>query len=514
MPARSQRVPLQLSAFALFKERWKECTACHLSEGRTKVVLSRGTYPCELLFIGEAPGACITGDTLIDTAFRDKSIFPDGVPIKSLVGTSGFYVYSYDVDNRSITLGKVNRVWRTGYRKVYKVTYWWWGAPPEGKGGRVKYSNSITVTDNHPFLMVNGRYKSILDGLRVGDSLLPFYRHAVRRNGYSRYRIGTHSIHDMRTEAVFLLENKLGRRLEENEQAHHDDRNPSNDSWENLICLDVVEHARLHGIEDNAMFNPVHRETHRKSVLEEEYRRGQSERMSKHLSNPDNYKRRIDQIHRQSSETSKTLKHKHRTDPEFYLNYLRSWRGRNSRRFSQEENHEICSIEYVGIREVFDMEIEKYNNFATGGIFVHNSEDAIGRPFCGPAGQLLDHIIQNSVSRDITYAFTNLVCCIPRGDDGKKVHEPDDDAVRACSTRLKEFVEICDPNLIVCVGKLAEDWLDTRYRDSIQLHKKIPLVKITHPAAILRKNIAMRGLEVQRAEITVRNAIEDYLRRE
>lgn len=36
--------------------RWKNCTACELHEGRRNVVLGKGSWPAEVVFVGEAPG--------------------------------------------------------------------------------------------------------------------------------------------------------------------------------------------------------------------------------------------------------------------------------------------------------------------------------------------------------------------------------------------------------------------------------------------------------------------------
>lgn len=36
--------------------RWKDCRRCCLCDGRKTVVLARGKIPCDVLFIGEAPG--------------------------------------------------------------------------------------------------------------------------------------------------------------------------------------------------------------------------------------------------------------------------------------------------------------------------------------------------------------------------------------------------------------------------------------------------------------------------
>ena len=43
--------------FSNHYDMWKGCTSCPLYRTRTKVVLARGTVPCDVLFVGEAPGA-------------------------------------------------------------------------------------------------------------------------------------------------------------------------------------------------------------------------------------------------------------------------------------------------------------------------------------------------------------------------------------------------------------------------------------------------------------------------
>lgn len=48
--------PLPLTAWQTHVRDWKDCTRCHLSEGRNTVVLARGRVPCDVVFVGEAPG--------------------------------------------------------------------------------------------------------------------------------------------------------------------------------------------------------------------------------------------------------------------------------------------------------------------------------------------------------------------------------------------------------------------------------------------------------------------------
>ena len=52
------------------RENWKDCTRCALSLVRNKVVLVRGTVPCDVFFIGEAPGKSenIIGDPFVGPA--------------------------------------------------------------------------------------------------------------------------------------------------------------------------------------------------------------------------------------------------------------------------------------------------------------------------------------------------------------------------------------------------------------------------------------------------------------
>ena len=140
------------------------------------------------------------------------------------------------------------------------------------------------------------------------------------------------------------------------------------------------------------------------------------------------------------------------------------------------------------------------------------SENVLGRPFVGPAGQLLDVIIRKALPDTMKIALTNLVCCIPRDADGSKTSEPEDVSIIACSERLKEFVKIADPKLLVAVGTLARDWLTPGYKYSIKIHKTIRLIDIVHPAAILRANVAQRGMAIQRAVVKLATAVDDLFK--
>lgn len=56
----SRRIPLlsvpQNNTFASHVASWQGCTLCELHETRNTVCLARGEIPCDVLFVGEAPG--------------------------------------------------------------------------------------------------------------------------------------------------------------------------------------------------------------------------------------------------------------------------------------------------------------------------------------------------------------------------------------------------------------------------------------------------------------------------
>lgn len=143
------------------------------------------------------------------------------------------------------------------------------------------------------------------------------------------------------------------------------------------------------------------------------------------------------------------------------------------------------------------------------------SEDVIGKPFVGPAGKLLDDMIDRAIGHRVEFgenaveelpplrlAFTNLVCCIPKNPDGKV--EPSKECVKACNARLVEFIRLAEPKMVVRVGKLAQKEVGgcmTTPADT--------LVDVHHPAFVLRMKDEQRGLVIQQTIVTLRDAVDD-----
>ncbi len=133
------------------------------------------------------------------------------------------------------------------------------------------------------------------------------------------------------------------------------------------------------------------------------------------------------------------------------------------------------------------------------------SENVLGKPFCGPAGHLLDTIIEDSIGEyRAKLAFTNLIACIPREEDGKKLAQPPKESILACAPRVVDFAKIASPRLIVCVGKLSTEWVR-------KIGIQGPLIDIVHPAAILRAPIQQKGLMSQRACVILRDGFDTHV---
>jgi uracil-DNA glycosylase family 4 len=148
------------------------------------------------------------------------------------------------------------------------------------------------------------------------------------------------------------------------------------------------------------------------------------------------------------------------------------------------------------------------------------SEDALGGPFQGPAGRLLQGMVARAVRAVrrplIRVGYTNIVGCIPRDESGRKINEPSDDQVISCQPRLLETITLASPRLVVLVGRQAEDWVDFGppyhgYRHALRLPAEVAHVSVMHPAAILRANEAHQGLLVQRCVVTLQNALIDVM---
>jgi DNA polymerase len=134
-------------------------------------------------------------------------------------------------------------------------------------------------------------------------------------------------------------------------------------------------------------------------------------------------------------------------------------------------------------------------------------ENVFGVPFKGPAGKLLDSIIEAAGLIKSDYALTNIIACVPLSE-GNALDKPPIESVKACKDRLCEAIDLVKPDLIINVGQQAEKWFSKQHLGD---RYDIPHVVINHPAYLLRLGIAQQGLEIQRCIIQIKDAISDYV---
>lgn len=132
------------------------------------------------------------------------------------------------------------------------------------------------------------------------------------------------------------------------------------------------------------------------------------------------------------------------------------------------------------------------------------SEDTSGKPFVGKAGRLLDQLIYYAErdTKPVRKFFTNLISCIPLQESGssssRKANKPPNFAIKACTDRLNEVVELTRPQAVVMVGNHAQrhvpkivDWDFEHSAD------------IVHPGSIIRLSVAIRSVAERRVIVTL-----------
>ncbi len=131
------------------------------------------------------------------------------------------------------------------------------------------------------------------------------------------------------------------------------------------------------------------------------------------------------------------------------------------------------------------------------------TEDKMGRPFVGRAGQLLDKALSEAgLQRSQVYIMNTVKCRAADWSSGKPVNRaPSEQEVRACRQWLEPQVALLKPKVILCVGGpsaknlIRKDFKITKER-GIYFPCEFARTAIAtlHPAYILRQmNISGDG---------------------
>jgi DNA polymerase len=141
-------------------------------------------------------------------------------------------------------------------------------------------------------------------------------------------------------------------------------------------------------------------------------------------------------------------------------------------------------------------------------------EDRTGRPFVGPAGQLLDKMLASiGLRREQNCFIANVVKCRPPGN-----RDPEPEELLSCASYLDRQLRCLKPRAILCVGRISTNSLlgnierqsirslRGRFFDCfIQGFGSVPLIATYHPSALLRneewKRPAWEDLKMLRAKL-------------
>ena len=122
-------------------------------------------------------------------------------------------------------------------------------------------------------------------------------------------------------------------------------------------------------------------------------------------------------------------------------------------------------------------------------------EDQQGRPFVGPAGQLLDELLASvGLDRKDVY-ITNMVKCRPPNN-----RDPLPGEIEACKPFLDEQIEMIAPKVVVALGrysfsKFFPDEPIGKARGKPRLWNGLVIYPMYHPAAALRNGSLRSALE-------------------
>jgi DNA polymerase len=114
-------------------------------------------------------------------------------------------------------------------------------------------------------------------------------------------------------------------------------------------------------------------------------------------------------------------------------------------------------------------------------------EDLQGLPFVGPAGKLLDSMLEMiDLDRSKVYIANMVKCRPPRNRDPQPTEQ------QACRSWLDRQIELVDPKIIVCLGRIAamgvikDDFRITREHGQwFTLNGRMYMATF-HPSALLR----------------------------
>ena len=114
-------------------------------------------------------------------------------------------------------------------------------------------------------------------------------------------------------------------------------------------------------------------------------------------------------------------------------------------------------------------------------------EDALGEPFVGKAGALLDDMLAMiGLDRSRIYIINSIKCRPPQNRDPLNTEK------EACAPFLQRQLELMQPKIIVCLGRISamemikSDFKITQEHGQFFEKNGVLMTALYHPAALLR----------------------------
>jgi hypothetical protein len=336
---------------------------------------------------------CLSGDTkipLLDGTVKTMA---------ELEGSEPFWLYSVNSEGRVVP-GICTKAWSTGFRDdMLEVTL---------DNGEI-----IKATQDHRFMMRDGSYLPARD-LKPGDSLMPLYRRAKKVSGSSQdYEQIYHPNADGSGQHWRFTHSMVSRymygQLRKGWVTHHKNVNPRDNRPENLIQLSNAQHSRVHARMNEGRFvklweDPEWRAAHiaRLSKRRKQDMAGKSGKDSIRYNHAISFET-IDSVAKdlvaqgkltswrdvavalgcdqvviysriKEAGFSSWKEYKWSIKPQSYS----AKATMKSRKKLEPVNHKVVAIRTIPGEKVYDLQVEKYHNFATeAGVFVHNSRDSM-----------------------------------------------------------------------------------------------------------------------------------------
>lgn len=309
---------------------------------------------------------CVSGDTLIS--------LPEGnIPIRELVGKEPYVFCS---DGTNIKLRRAHNIRKTRSNvEVLSI--------------EIDNKEKIYVTPNHRFMLRNGTWAEAKD-LKEGDSLMPFYRKKHKQSG--RWLIRKSS-GVWERQNRFIMEELLGRKLENGEEVHHKDNDVTNDVVGNLEVLSSSEHDKLHHPVGITIYspteetkekiskittgsgNPFYGRNHTKQTKKLIGQKTKGRNLGKELSIQTRERQSLTKKRSDYVKRIRILLDEDKYTHEEIAKIVGVHRNTvgNISRNKFNYNHKIISIKkHEKTMDVYNMEVEEFHNFVANGVIVHN----------------------------------------------------------------------------------------------------------------------------------------------